>query len=367
MATINVNPSSYSTVQAAVNAASAGDTLLFTGNGTWTGVVTISKAITINLGGYTITRNFTGNIPPFELTTPGSGVLRVTNGAMAGGGTATGYNGAYARISGSGQWRIDNIVFGDGPDIFLQWWQSLGLLDHCTFHTSGASEILHSEGYGPSSQTGWYYDVVPGSADAVYVEQNTFNWLSGSSPTGANAALQNYYGDRTVFRYNSIRSACVDVHGNTPACGRWHEFYENDFYCANDMSVLFQIRGGSGVIFNNRLHNEPGASGARGFDIYEEDSGTYPLIYQVGRGKNSTPTVTLGSQQASDPMYIWSNTVINAGGGTSGMGVGVDGGAVQLGRDVITSVRSGYSSYTYPHPLQGGASPPVGTPILSGR
>lgn len=361
---------SLTDVQTLINASTtvAGDTVrLIAGQAaTWGSPgLTLSKAITLDGNGNNITKGYSSQDGLIHMNAPSSGQMRVTGFNFKYSAATSGFNKPYyINVNGSSsvpRWRIDHCDFAtvSGGETYLTTSQVAGLIDHNTFTTSTNAEIIHQEGVGVS---GWNYDVVPGSDDAVYIEDNTFLWTGGTA-AGANAVLQNYYGNRTVFRHNTIYGGCVDVHGNTHPCGRWNEFYENDFYSSINMSVLFQIRGGSGVIFNNRLHNLPGANGGRGFDIYEDDTGaSYPAIYQVGRGKNLVTNPTTGSQQSLDPMYIWNNTVINEGGGTEGMGVGVDGGLVQLNRDVYLSARPGYTAYQYPHPLQGGTAP--STPII---
>jgi hypothetical protein len=113
------------------------------------------------------------------------------------------------------------------------------------------------------------------------------------------------------------------------------------------------MRAGTGVIFDNRLHNESGAAGSRSIVLWEEDQGTYPLLYQIGRGKD----------QESDPAYISGNTVINDGGGTSGFAISeYDGNiagpggecddCIDLGRDYFTTARPGYTPGDHPNSLR---------------
>ena len=166
----------------------------------------------------------------------------------------------------------------------------------------------------------------------------------------------------------------VDVHGdNTKHSGRWAEIYDNDWYASVNLANAIQLRGGSGVVFNNRMHNKPGAAGGRGIILWTETPGTGPMPCQVGRGKDITP----GSHtnQQSEPLYLWNNTVVNEGGGTGGMGVGTQVAAPPLNgpapispRDYVNGTsKAEYTPAPYPHPLQGGAAPtptpqPTATP-----
>lgn len=351
----NAATASSTDVQAAIDAAADLDIVLLpaSGSATWSTTVSCTKAIKIDLNGSTITRNIGGSTALLDITLPATPKkCRVTNGAMAGGSTGTGFNGRYIIVSGANdgaRFRIDNIDFataGGNINIDVGDCQG-GLIDHCTFTDNSANEFVHNLAYGPSDATGWGYTVTPGGEDMVFLEDNTWNWTGGDA--GANAAMQNYYGARTCFRYNTVWTAVVDVHGNTPRKGRWWEFYNNIFNCDSNMSKVFQLRGGSGVVTGNVLHNFSGAAGGRSINLWNETAGhvgtSHPYQDQIGRGKD----------QADDPCYIWNNTVVNDGGGTAGMGIGIDDELpVSLTEDVdyILSAKPGWTAYTYPHPLQ---------------
>lgn len=358
-ATLN-SDGSVSNTQAQINAAGSGDTVLLPAgqSKTWTASLTVNKGVTLDFNGCTITRSF-GTNTPMIVVKIASGVTRLTGGTFSGGASQDGYGAAYLEVSGStsGTFRIDHCTFNDAAgDTHVKFHDGVkGLFDHCTINcTQGTTEALHNEAYGASGTVGWSINVVPGSDDAVYVEDCTFNMDIGQA-AGANSAMQNYYGARTVFRHNTIRNANFDNHG-TPGNigGRWWEVYDNTWIATQNLAKCMQLRAGSGVIFNNIIRNDPGAAGGRGISLEEEDSGSYPLLYQVGRGKN----------QVLDPAYVWDNGSKNNGGGMEGMSVGSQDPPIHLGRDYFTTARPGYTPYTYPHPLtQGGVDPkPTPTP-----
>ena len=376
--TVN-NPTPAQVLSAIKSTAPGGTVRIMPANASlsWTSALTFSKNITLDLNGAVITRNMSGlNGPLITITGQAGGLVRLTNGRFTGGNTGSGFNARYLTLSPSptGQMRIDHVVFdeagGANPgglavDIFHTGGQFL--MDHCTLAANNPDEIIHQSAYGPGSTHtgGWDINVPEGAADSnwdsAYFEDNTFLWNS-TAAAGANAAIQNYYGARTVFRRNTIWNAVFDCHGdNTQHSGRWMEIYENDWNASVNLSNAIQLRGGSGVVFNNRMHNQPGAAGNRGVILWTETPGTGPMPCQVGRGKNITP----GSHtnQQSNPAYFWNNTVIDEGGGTAGFGVATqvapppqNGPAPISPRDYINGTpKPGYTPAPYPHPLQGGA------------
>jgi hypothetical protein len=378
-----VNNPTPAQVLSAINSTAAGGTVRImpeNANLTWTSPLTFSKNVTLDLNGATITRNMpTVNGPTISASAVAGGTARVTNGRFSGGFSGTGYNARYLKpgTTANASMRVDHLTFDPCGVVAVDIYHTGGqfLMDHCTLESSDPDEMIHQVGYGPGSLGGWDVDVVEGDPayNAAYFEDNTFLWKS-TAAAGANAAIQNYYGARTVFRHNTLWNALVDMHGdNTKHSGRWLEAYDNDFYCSVNFSQPIQIRGGSAVVFNNRLHNKPGAAGGRIIKMWGEVPGTPPVPCQVGRGKNVTP----GSHasQASNPAYFWNNTVIDEGGGTGGFQVSSAGGpAGQAGpaprtpQDYIDgTAKPGYTPAAYPHPLQGGETPtptpaPTATP-----
>lgn len=355
---------SFTDIQAAVTASLSGDTVIVPGGTcTWSNSMTLgsSKAITLQGTGTTIKRVNLGNVPLINISTNSAQSTTVTGFNFRDESTSDqGFSGAFIQASGSpanAKFRIYNNTFtvespwcGNVKLHIRVVGQQFGLIDNNTFNFSTASEVIHNEGYGSGSDAGWMDDVSPGSINAVYIENNKFwntpscRWVTGSTVNaGANSAVQNYYGARTVFRYNTVQMANVDAHGTAGMIGaRWYEIYENSWLGVpnGNMDKMVQLRGGSGVVFNNTWTSS-GSVLNTGIKMYEEDSGTYPLPYQVGRGKKS------GSTFASEPVYIWGNSI-------SGTSFGETGGDsyVQQNRDYYVGIqRTGYTPLIYPHPL----------------
>jgi len=116
-----------------------------------------------------------------------------------------------------------------------------GLIDHNAFTAGCASEIIHNLGGG-----GWSDDVVPGSLNMLFIEDNTFTNAGGGCVVQAE---EGYTNSRGVFRHNTLFGVANDVHGGTNG-GRWWEFYENIYNLGNLGSLpnFIQFRGGSGLI-----------------------------------------------------------------------------------------------------------------------
>jgi hypothetical protein len=347
-ATIIVPSCASSDVQEAIDSVAGGGTVMLPEcSASWNSPVTIpaSKGITLDGNGSTIAR---GSLPDW------SPLIRMApNTAMSS--RITGFNftdsksiqGYFIVVSGgtetSAKFRIDHCTFtglhvlrhiGVHAPVY-------GLIDNNVFTWSSNNEVIHNEAYGASSTAGWTNEVIPGSADALYIEDNTFTNITSGNPAyfWGGSAVQGYYGSRTVIRYNTMNMAQIDMHGTAGMTGaRWWEIYENTFNVVQNgnQDKYIGIRAGSGVIFNN--HKSGFANqGAGGIQLIEEDSG-YPALYQIGRGKN----------QMLDPAYVWGNDpAMNVGSGSSN---------VQVNRDYFLSAKPGYIPYAYPHPMTGSSN-----------
>jgi hypothetical protein len=354
-ATINADGCGNSAVQAAINAAASGDTILLPAacTATWSGGVTIpgAKAVTLDGNRSSITRSYTSQVPMISVNTNAGATTRVTGFTFSKAAATGGYNWPhYIAVDGgwaNAKFRVDHNTFntcGGSDSTHVRVGSALGLIDHNNFYTTGGGEIIHIEAYGNSNTAGWSYDVRPGSDDAVYVEDNNFyNAVSGNPAYYYGAsAVQAYYGARWVFRHNLCRMCQVDNHGTAGMIGgRWWEIYDNTFDVVQNgnQSAYISLRAGSGVLFNNHVTGSANLGGG-GVDLYEEDSG-YPALYQVGRGKN----------QVLDPAYIWAND--------SAIRVASSSSNVQLNRDFYLTAKAGYNPYIYPHPLSSGEPVPA--------
>jgi hypothetical protein len=333
-ATLNAPSCSQSDVQNAINSSASGDTVIVpAGSCNWSSLsipgtkgITLMGTGTIISGAVTLNQNATASSRITGFTFTSSDAVNIF-------GSKT-----------SAPFRLDNCTFINSSQVsFINTTGNApGLIDHNNLNAGQASEMIHNLGMGPNDTSGWSDDITPGSSNAVYIEQNSFTYNATGNPAyfWGTAALQSYYGARTVFRYNTLNNVHVDQHGTAGMIGaRWWEIYENTFFTGTNVNQdnYIRARAGSGVIFNN---HKTGSSnlGAGTIELMEEDSG-YPALYQIGRGKNQT----------LDPAYVWGNA--------ASMSVGSGSSNVQANRDFYLSARSGYLAFTYPYPLTANGLP----------
>jgi hypothetical protein len=277
--------------------------------------------------------------------------------------------------------RIDHCRFGDfdyavgvgGYRSISVSGHTYGVIDHCEFTQPGGQGVLVEDGRGsPSGSTSWNEPMSYGTADAVFIEDNTFTWEGGSD-----AAASCVDGGRYVVRHNVIEGIMAGNHGmdsRLRSCLQM-EIYDNIFLTPSHSTFLaIQSRGGSAVAFNNVISGTYGAGigvtnyrsccyagapclshgqcdGTNPLDGNTEPQATYkgwPCKDQIGRG----------TQQTSHPFYEWNNTYNG-----SDIDVTVYCGwpacidphptdHVQENRDYYNDIeKPGYTPYVYPHPL----------------
>jgi hypothetical protein len=290
-------------VQAQVNAASSGATVTITPadcSASWNGLsIPSSKFITLDGNGANIERSGSSG-QAMTIAVNANGMTRVTNFKFSES-SDTGFSPEaiimitgcmFSASSPNASFRIDHSTF-TSPDlghIFVNC-HGRGLADHNTHTYRGNNEIIHVWG---SNDASWAEDITPGSADAMYFEDNTFrNTISGGFSGGKVAA---FFGARVVYRFNTIDCTEIDIHGNTPRSGRWWELYQNNFVLGtcNNVDKWYQIRGGSGIIFGDTVE-----SGNQG-------GGTLTFWQDGGKSPSGQDHVGLGRNQTQDPAYVWS-------------------------------------------------------------
>jgi hypothetical protein len=300
-----------SDVQAAIDSASNGNTVLVPeGNCTWKNLK-VNKPITLmgaGRGKTVITRD----------PTAGSwtaGIVSLTAPAIVKSMTfkpsMTGNNAAAFSASANG-FRITDIEYlglpGSVEGYFL-YSSAYGLVDHCDITGgSGSNELIFVRGALDSWQTPHSL----GGKDNLFIEDSYFRGAGYVTDCNSNS--------RCVVRFNTITGAMkVDGHGkasNSPPRGVRHmEVYHNHWTASGGTWAAVEIRGGGGRFFSNTSDSvkpnffltEYSVNVAwGGFNNVPQTPANYPIDDQIGVGQDP-------KKQASEPVYLWSNRA----GGTS--------------------------------------------------
>ena len=336
-------------VTAAIEASSNGDTVSVpAGACTWNTQVSLgAKSITLEgagAGKTIITNNYANYYGQMLVANAGkSNTTRITGFTFQG--TPSRTIGIFCDDT-TKPFRIDhNDFMADAAAVFiLNYGLCAGLIDRNYLSAPYNSEMVQIHGGGHMNRAGWSVDVVPGSPSAVYVEANQFINSGFSYDANcpcwrfsASSALQSYDGARTVVRYNILQDTQLDQHGNAGyVSARWWEFYENIFHLSQprtDQDKLMDMRGGSGVIFNNHKTGYWNTRNTIPPIVFREEDEGDPAMDQIGRGKN----------QALDPAYVWGND--------AAIPLDVRNETIIENRDYYLSEKPGYTPYVYPHPL----------------
>ena len=290
-----------SAVQAAINSASAGDTIVLpAGISTgWSTAVNVNKPVTIQGAGIdqtTITNLQSADVntltggQAFALSVTTTGLLRVTgltvNGNENGGGiTIDGAEFGYVRIDHCKIFH--SRTEGVGAFVYVT-----GLVDHSTF-INNRLQVGHYPN-DPVMNDSWQVPLTLGTMKSLVMEDNVFEYQAGETfdPWGSKiwSSFENGRGARLTIRHNhwtnnDINAAfypILDVHGNQePVSGnmgahratRQTEVYENTF--TNNVSAsyargarLTYLRGGTIIMFDN-VYTGPGFETS--FAMNEED------------------------------------------------------------------------------------------------
>lgn len=263
---------------------------------------------------------------------------------------------------------------------------ALGVVRNNTFNMPTNAEIIHNEGQslpgteptgGAPALLDWGNQVV--QSLQLFVENNTFtNNVPQNTTATTNffgcSAIQNYYGARCTFRFNTLNFCQFDAHGGASLANigtRYYEIYSNTCVVpaasggqGYNQSQFMALRDGTGYVYNNILNVGAGNPGiAPNIELVKEytgwNGGAYPQLYQIGQGLLSgaatAPTATVSA------LYIWNNNGGNTVPPLSNQGPSGD---IQSGRDYFYSGDSSaapsmYSAFTYPYPWGNVITSPV--------
>lgn len=271
-----VHPSSLAVedVRAAVNGAADGDIVqLPKGEATWTKPLILGnkslRFVGAGIGKTVITHDISTKQPLISFSNANGKMIEISDLTVlesAGGYAVNGIiNGKSVTES---CWRIHHVRFGNlrRRGIRVTGYET-GLIDNCVFDTNrdGVAQGVTVLGAAASS---WARAPSWGTERAVYIEDCKFNFFAEND-----AAVEGYAGARFVLRHCEINNTCVGAHGldSSPISQRstysW-EIYKNTFVIEDNkrkVSLFHQMRGGSGVFFDNRYWAKWEGRGANTF------------------------------------------------------------------------------------------------------
>lgn len=273
VATCNSNGSSAS-VQACVDQANDGDTITIPpGSFTWTTTVNISKGITLQGAGLSlshITDQGSGGAA-LNVTCSAAHFVRVTGLEFIKSAAHTygmvQFNGTNLHGTFESGFRFDHckLTFPStgGRGVYVT--AVYGLIDHNTIFVGGpgSQQTVSVEGSFVGSDGGftpWTQPLTLGTDKAVYVEDNTFDYNGNDQ---AEDAIDIYSGARIVVRHNTFLSCTQGFHGTDTGGMRSpvsFEIYSNT-YTNNSARTIraLTVRGGTGVVYGNTYGGTHGA------------------------------------------------------------------------------------------------------------
>ena len=397
-ASVNLSDCAQASVVSAINNSSSGDTITCpAGNWSWSDV-NITKNITLQGAGIGSTIISLSNLAALESPSSYTGAFRITGFTFKGtSGSANGdWDFGMVRIDNGHGFRIDHNEFqiysntcnGTGGNGIGVWHDSAGLIDHNRFVPGGGSGCIHyAVAYFNSGTTNTSNDAteyswlnfdsntVLRSADhTLFIEDNYFYNPTDTSPHGTHAGYGGF-GGVTVFRHNEIHNMDFNAHGLESSHSAFAYEVSNNAWIQDVSHGLYRaivLRGGTGVVYNNtksgsgtinhgielwceRASGNPGASNV---DVYVPRYGTVRGNQLCPEGHPCAETIGRGQNQSSDPLYIWGNASIFSDIIKDGANSSISGSDYYLN----SGAKPGYSSYTYPHLLQGGGGGPASIP-----
>ncbi len=260
----NWTASSWADIQTCANSALNGDTIaLPAGTYSASQLITITKALTIQgagIGSTIVSDSDSAAEPLLRWVCVDGKSHRLTGFEFNdnGGSSAARFD-LQCKSTANTTFRVDHNKFDDLAGEALAPQDMIGVIDHNTFHHTtahGNDSIMirfydrHWHGNGNYGDQSWHDTVTWGGSEFLFVEDNTFTY------DGAYGAITDgAFGQRIVFRHNTINHGWFEVHGSESGGrdrgGRAQEVYQNTYAWNGNGYQISNIRSGSGLIWGN--------------------------------------------------------------------------------------------------------------------
>lgn len=379
----DVSGCSLSAVQAAVNSASSGDTVMVpSGTCTWSSMLTVTKAISLKGAGIG-SSVITGGVDYSPSISEATKTFELSGFTFKGSGRKFEPDAPNATTPITGLKIHDNRFTGSTERALAFSGMEFGVIYNNTFDGNYISVSVIGAG-----DAGWNYNHAFGSANYPYFEDNTFN-----NGTGA-FVFETGQGGRIAFRHNNISgyacSGCevFDMHGDQGDRGTVStEIYHNDINVGSSGTYRWaHHRGGQAIIANNTINRRIGfdfteyrAWGGNGiceaYPAHDQINNSY-YFNNIAGGSPQNPTFTNGGDPGScggagEDAYLvlnrdyWLPTsgpdanrpaTCTANGNTYYGATDTD----ILNKCTATNTWTAFfTPYTYPHPLRGSTATPI--------
>jgi hypothetical protein len=334
-ATVQAVSCSQAHVQTAIDSARDGDLVTVPpGSCTWTGLVTVTRGVTLQGAGIdkTIIAHDHADVGLAVPSVHGK-FYRVTGFTFVDGPTSKKLA-ALIRITGNSKTvRIDHNKFDfthkSEPNvrsvrIFGFVW---GVIDHNQFISGGNLRGAIDINHPTWNDTGNYGDAAWadvshwGTEKFVFIEDNTFTGPTGGHMSATDAS----HGARFVVRHNTMTNASFGTHGTESGDrargARAVEIYNNTATHSPYYATFFRLRAGTALIHGNAvngyntfaaLNNNRSTSN---FKTWKSCDGTFAFDVNDGRVYDSgTHTGPAGAFDLTDSTKNWATDVWSKGG-----------------------------------------------------
>ncbi len=340
--------SAFTDVSSAVAAASDGDTVTIpAGSATWSSTLTITKAITLQGAGSTLTIITASNPSSTVLInlTPGSDKPQRITGIGFVGGRHINVNGSTNGSYCLTQIRIDHNSFSStkADCMWVTGWVE-SLIDHNSFlNVQRGIMVIGDDNYS------WSRPIAAGTSHALFIEDNSF--VTDNNTTGMmDHQIYHQGGGRSVIRYNTFDGTAfsngdyyaIDSHGNQPyvATGTGYfrgqpivEVYNNTIMFHHSWCPT-QFRSGSVLFHDNTFKYTSSISSWT--QLWEEESWRWSPVRTVWPAQDQIAN-----------SFFWNNTVNGVTVTSLDLNMASDAAFVQKDRDYFMHAPAASGGYTY--------------------